>query len=138
MKTAVKNGTTKPIEHINGTIHPEGSSFSHGGHRVMRFEVYVGDGELGQIFEDLFGLFHKYVVSIQRTQKHVLLSKEEKKPREEDEGFVTSGTKGLALEKTNLYGSPPDNVDALRRVLEGNSLAKRDEARRLEDFYAVH
>lgn len=40
--------------------------------------------------------------------------------------------------KTDLYGSPPGNADTPRRVLEGNSQANRDEARRLEGFYAAH
>ena len=44
--------------------------------------------------------------------------------------FATSGTKGLAKKKkkTNLYGSPPGNANAPRRVLEGNSPAHRNEA----------
>lgn len=47
-------------------------------------------------------------------------------------------TKGLGKEKrTNLYGSPPAKADAPRPVLEGNAPADRDEARRLEGFYAV-
>jgi hypothetical protein len=70
--------------HIKATIHPEGSSFSRRGHHVMRFEDYMCDGEVGKLFEELFGLFHKYLVFIQHTQKHVLLSKE-KKAREEDD-----------------------------------------------------
>jgi hypothetical protein len=39
----------------------------------MRFEVYVRDGELGEIFENLFGLFYEYVVLVQCTQTHVVL-----------------------------------------------------------------
>jgi hypothetical protein len=46
--------------------------------------MYVRDRELGEIFEDLFGLFHKYLVFVQCTQTHVVLSKD-KKPREENE-----------------------------------------------------
>jgi hypothetical protein len=42
----------------------------------MRFEMYMRDGELGEIFENLFGLFNKYLVFVQCTQTHVVLSKE--------------------------------------------------------------
>ena len=103
--------------------------------------MYVRNGELGEAFEDLFGLFHKSLVSIQCTQTHVVLSKEKKTRDDEAQRFVTSGTKGLAAkrkEKTDLHGSPPANVDAPRPVLEGNSPAIRDEARRLEGLYEVH
>jgi hypothetical protein len=41
----------------------------------MRFEMYVCDGELGEIFENLFRLFHKYLVSVQCAQTHVVLLK---------------------------------------------------------------
>jgi len=74
----------------------------------MRLEMYVRDGELGEIFENLFGLFHKYLVFVQCTQTHVV-----------------------------LYGSPPAKVDAPRLVLEGDAPTNRDKARRLERFYAV-
>ena len=42
----------------------------------MRFEMYVRNGELCEIFEDLFDLFHKYLMSLQCTQTHVVLSEE--------------------------------------------------------------
>lgn len=74
----------------------------------MRFEMYVRDGEVGKTFENLFGLFHEYLVFVQCTHTHVV-----------------------------LYGSPPAKVNAPRRILEGNAPADRDEARRLEGFYAV-
>ena len=105
--------------------------------------MYVRDRELGKIFEDLFGLFHKYLVFVQCSQTHVVLSKD-KKPREENEAhcFAKRGKrKELARKrkkKTHLYGSPPGDADAPRRVLERNAPANRDEARRLEGFYAVH
>ena len=56
-------------------IQLESSSFSRGGHRVMRFEMYVRDGELGEVFENRFRFFHKYPVSVQCTQTHVVLLK---------------------------------------------------------------
>jgi len=40
----------------------------------MRFEMYVRDAELGKIFENLFGFFHKYLVIVKCTQTHVVLS----------------------------------------------------------------
>jgi hypothetical protein len=42
----------------------------------MRFEMYVRNGELGEIFEDLFGLLYKYLVFVQCAQTHVVLPKE--------------------------------------------------------------
>jgi hypothetical protein len=98
----------------------------------MRFEMYVRDGELGEIFENRFRLFHKYPVSVQCTQTHVVLSK---KKRERSSIFSHElERKGPG---TNLYGSPPVHIDAPRRVLEGDAPAHRDEARRQEGFYAV-
>jgi hypothetical protein len=49
----------------------------------MRFEMHVRDGELGEIFENLFGLFYKYLVFVQCTQTHVVLSKEETREKKE-------------------------------------------------------
>jgi hypothetical protein len=44
--------------------------------------MYVRDGELGEIFKNLFGLFHKYLVIVECTQTHVVLSKERERNRE--------------------------------------------------------
>ena len=41
----------------------------------MQFEICVCDMEICQAFEYLFGLFHKYLMIIQRAQTHVVLSK---------------------------------------------------------------
>jgi hypothetical protein len=43
----------------------------------MQFERCVRNMEIGQAFEYLFSLFHKYLMIIQRAQTHVVLSKEE-------------------------------------------------------------
>lgn len=39
--------------------------------------------------------------------------------------------------KTDRYGSPPAKIDAPRPILEGDAPANRDEAWRLERFYAI-
>lgn len=107
----------------------------------MRFEMHVRDRELGEVFEYLFGLFYKYLVFVQCTQTHVVLSQERKTERRNkkfDQSFCTSWNERTGQKKrTDLYGSPPGKADAPRRVLEGNSPANRDEARHLEGLYAV-
>jgi hypothetical protein len=84
----------------------------------MYFEVYVRDGELFDIFEDIFGLFHKYLVFIQGTHTHVVLEKEEK--ARETQHFATSGLKELDPEKRT---STPGKVDAPRHVLDSTTPA---------------
>jgi len=49
----------------------------------MRFEMYVRHAELGEIFENIFGLFDEYLVSVQCTQTHVVLSEEREAERRE-------------------------------------------------------
>lgn len=55
----------------------------------MRIEMYVRDRQLFEIFENLFNLFHKYLVFVECTQTHVVLSKRET-PREEVGGLNQS------------------------------------------------
>src|SRR5580698_3080946 len=98
----------------------------------MRFEMYVRDGQLGEIFEDLFRLFQKYLVFVQCTQTHVVLSRDKSKKdakKKIDQSFCYEQNERTGKDKTHLYGSPPGNADAPRLVLEGNAPTNRDEAR---------
>lgn len=100
----------------------------------MRFEEYMCDGERTEITEDRFNIFHKFLVFVQCTHAHVVLSKEKtrekNKKNAQHELNERSGQK-----KTDLYGSPPGKGDAPHPILEGNAPAIRDEALHLKGFY---
>ncbi len=96
----------------------------------MQFEMYVRDRQLGETFEYLFGLFHKYFMIVQHSQTHVVLSKEtETETEREICSIFLLQRKALGKQKTDLDRSPPAKVNAPRPVLEGNAPAHRDEAR---------
>ncbi len=103
----------------------------------MQFEMYVCDGELGEIFEYLFGLFHKYLMFVQCAQTHVVLSIEG--GRGGLFNFCTNGSESNWQQRqTDLDGSPSGDAHAPRPIPEGDAPADRNKAGRLERFYAIH
>ena len=110
-----------------------------GGHRVMRFEMYMRDGEIGEIWVNKFDQFHNFLLSVQCTQTQVVLFKEktQEKEKKERSTHMELIIQQQQQRKTDLYGSPSDKANARLLVLEGNAPAKRDESRRLEVYYAV-
>ena len=100
----------------------------------MWFKMYVRETEIGEIWVNQFDPFHTFLVSFQCTQTHVVLFKEKTRKQRRS----TRVERNIwPKKKTDLYGSPPDKGGAFLLVLKRNAPAKREEARRLESFYAM-